>query len=248
MIVFLVVFVILVSYGSAPYGRHLGSNFTRIPLGPALPAKVAWVLQELPNLVWVVYYLLNADQWTCSSIPNMILLLLFTGHYVNRTLIYPLSVKSKKTFPFLVVFFAFAFTSFNGYAQVASLTHYGPCLANDRLSHPSFIVGVAIFFAGMYTNIKSDSILANLRKPGESSGYKIPRGFAFEYVSAANLFGEILEWVGFAIASWSLSGVTFAFCTFCNLAPRGLDHHKWYKNEFKEKYPKSRKAVIPFIW
>ena len=26
----------------------------------------------------------------------------------------------------------------------------------------------------------------------------------FEYVSGANFFGEIVEWTGFAIATWSL--------------------------------------------
>jgi hypothetical protein len=90
---------------------------------------------------------------------------------------------------------------------------------------------------------------------------RLHRSTAFSASNAARAFPLVLtplnmsalpiyflEWVGFAIASWSLLGVTFAFCTFCNLAPRGLDHHKWYKNEFKKKYPKSRKAVIPFIW
>lgn len=50
--------------------------------------------------------------------------------------------------------------------------------------------------------------------------YKIPRGGLFEYVSAANYFGEMVEWTGFAIASWSLPAAAFAFYTFANLAPR----------------------------
>lgn len=79
------------------------------------------------------------------------------------------------------------------------------------------------------------------------AGYKIPRGGAFEWVSGANFFGEIVEWVGFAIAAWSLPAAAFAFFTFCNIGPRGLHHHQWYKQRFKD-YPADRKALIPFLW
>ena len=37
------------------------------------------------------------------------------------------------------------------------------------------LIGVFIFSAGFIVNLQSDSILRNLRKPGET-GYKIPRG------------------------------------------------------------------------
>ena len=45
----------------------------------------------------------------------------------------------------------------------------------------------------------SDQLLVNLRKPGET-GYKIPVGGLFDYVTGANFFGEIVEWTGFALA------------------------------------------------
>ncbi len=37
------------------------------------------------------------------------------------------------------------------------------------------MMGVILFLVGMIINIHSDSVLRNLRKPGEQ-GYKIPRG------------------------------------------------------------------------
>ena len=37
-----------------------------------------------------------------------------------------------------------------------------------------------------------------------------------------------------------------ALWTGFNLIPRALNHHEWYKENFKN-YPKNRKAVIPFI-
>jgi len=68
-------------------------------------------------------------------------------------------------------------------------------------------------------------------------------------LSGANFFGEIVEWLGFAIAmGLALPGVTFAFCTACNIGPRAVAHHKWYLEKFNDEYPKTRKALIPFIF
>jgi len=69
----------------------------------------------------------------------------------------------------------------------------------------------------------------------------------FEYISGANFFGEIIEWLGFAIACWTLGGWAFALMTACNIGPRAYHHHCWYLEKFKETYPKNRKAIIPFI-
>ena len=51
-------------------------------------------------------------------------------------------------------------------------------------------------------------------------------GGLFEYVSCGNFLGEIIEWTGFAIASWSSVSFAFAFFTICNLAPRAYSHHR----------------------
>jgi 3-oxo-5-alpha-steroid 4-dehydrogenase 1 len=84
-----------------------------------------------------------------------------------------------------------------------------------------------------------------LRKKQE--GYQIPRRWLFKYISCPNHFGEIIEWVGFAVVAWSVPAVTFAVWTFCNLVPRALNHHEWYQENF-EDYPKNRKAVLPKVW
>jgi len=51
-------------------------------------------------------------------------------------------------------------------------------------------------------------------------------GGMFEYVSGANYFGEIVEWFGFAIASWSLPAAAFALMTLFNIGPRAIYHHQ----------------------
>jgi 3-oxo-5-alpha-steroid 4-dehydrogenase 1 len=115
------------------------------------------------------------------------------------------------------------------------------------VTEPRFLVGVGLFALGMMINWQADDILRNLRKPGET-GYRIPRGGAFELVSGANFFGEILEWAGFAVAAGSLPAAAFAIFTFCNIAPRGYQHHRWYLGKFKGEYPPHRKAIIPLLW
>lgn len=51
-------------------------------------------------------------------------------------------------------------------------------------------------------------------------------GGLFEYVSAANYFGEVVEWCGYGLASWSVQGGAFALFTFCVLLSRALQHHR----------------------
>mgnify|MGYP003301402655 FL=1 len=69
----------------------------------------------------------------------------------------------------------------------------------------------------------------------------------YKYISCPNYFGEIIEWLGFAIMVWSLPAFTFVLWTIFNLVPRAVAHHKWYKNKFSD-YPRNRKAIIPFIF
>jgi steroid 5-alpha reductase family enzyme len=98
----------------------------------------------------------------------------------------------------------------------------------------------------MILNISSDSILIDLKKQNGNS-YKIPQKGLFRLVSSPNYLGEIIEWSGWAIATWSLPGLAFALWTAANLVPRARSNHQWYKKEFTD-YPESRKALIPFIF
>ena len=62
----------------------------------------------------------------------------------------------------------------------------------------------------------------------------------------AHYLGEIIEWTGWAIATWSPAGLAFALYTFANLAPRAITHHRWYRERFPD-YPRDRKALLPFL-
>ena len=139
------------------------------------------------------------------------------------------------------IFFNLFNGGFNGY-YLAELSSYNA----EWLTSWQFVVGLLLFVLGFAINFWSDEILRNLRKPGET-GYVIPHGGLFKYISAPNLFGEIIEWTGFAILAWSLPATSFAIWTFANLVPRAVAHHKFYLQEFTD-YPKERKAVFPFVY
>lgn len=148
--------------------------------------------------------------------------------------------------PIVICGSAIFFNLVNGYVNGRGLTifieHYG----QKWLTSPTTIIGLTIFAIGFWINRWADSVLMSLRKPGET-GYKIPVGGLYDYISCPNYFGEMIEWTGFAIAAWSLPAFSFAIWTVANLAPRAVLHHKWYQDKFPE-YPRSRNALIPNLF
>jgi preprotein translocase subunit Sec61beta len=222
----------------APYGRHERKGW-----GVRIPARIGWVLMETIPVVFLSVLLILG-----SNREPVVLLFwaAWTAHYINRAWAWPARARiSGKMMPLSIVFMALFFNGVNTWLNGMWLFELTPNYGLEWLIDPRFIIGAIIFFTGMIINIKSDDILFALRDDG-STGYKIPRGGLFEKVSCPNYLGEIIEWTGWAIATWSLAGATFAIWTACNLAPRALAHHKWYKEEFDE-YPEERKALIPFL-
>jgi protein-S-isoprenylcysteine O-methyltransferase Ste14 len=224
---------------TAPYGRHARKGW-----GPEISQRLAWVLMELPACVgWLAIYLAGHH---ALEVAPLALLVLWQTHYVNRTFVFPFRIKAdgKKT-PVSIVGTAIVFNLLNAYVNARWVSELGSYPASWLLD-PRFVVGAALFAAGFAINQHADWVLMNLRKPGET-GYKIPHGGLYRFISCPNYFGEILEWTGWAIATWSLAGLAFTVYTFANLAPRAASHHKWYLEKFPD-YPKERRAVIPFVW
>lgn len=225
---------------TAPYGRYFREGW-----GWSINGKVAWFIQELPSLlIPLTFLILDQHAPKYYVMPNMFFFLLFFIHYIHRALIFPFLMKGSKPTSFVVFIIAFIFCVVNGYLQSAYLlfqAEYGP----DWVTQPHIWIGTVTFLAGMTTNVHSDHVLRSLRKPGET-GYKIPKGGMFKYVSGANFFGEMLEWAGFAVATWSIPALAFSVLTCCSIGPRAWQHHTYYQQKF-EDYPRDRKAVIPFL-
>jgi len=221
----------------APYGRHANDRW-----GGMIDNRLGWFLMELP--AFLICPLLAIFGPSEKDSIEWLLIGLWSLHYFNRTIIFPLRIRTKgKKMPLVIVFSAIFFNGVNGFLNgyfIGFMEYSG-----GELLSINVLIGVAIFFGGMFINQYTDSLLIALRK--EQKGYQIPRKWLFEFISCPNHFGEIVEWIGFAIIAWSLPALTFAIWTFSNLVPRALNHHAWYQEHFKE-YPKKRKTVIPWIW
>ncbi|XP_067906732.1 3-oxo-5-alpha-steroid 4-dehydrogenase 1 [Heterodontus francisci] len=233
------IFIVL-RFFDLPYGRYACRKF-----GFPVNVKLAWFIQEIPSLAVPFYLVFFSSDIRPLQLPNQLLLGMFICHYIHRSLIYPFLIRGGKATPFISFVSAFTFCLCNGYLQARFLSKYA-VYASDWITDPRFLTGFALWFFGLLVNLHSDYVLRKLRKPGET-GYKIPQGGMFEYVSAANFLGEIVEWIGFAIACWSLPSAAFAAFGFFILASRAAQHHRWYLEKF-EDYPKSRKALIPFLY
>ena len=223
----------------APYGRHYSGR----GWGPAMSNRAGWIVMELPATILFAGIYFKGD--AASDAVPLILLGIWQCHYLNRTFVYPLRTRTVgKKMPIAVAGSGFTFNVVNAYVNARFISQFGE-YGVDWLGDPRFLAGLAIFVTGFALNIHSDNILLRLREPG-GTGYAIPRGGAFRYVSCPNYLGELLEWGGWTLATWSLGGLAFFAYTAANLVPRALSHHRWYRARF-EDYPADRKAVIPGV-
>ena len=178
-------------YVVAPYGRHLKKGW-----GPNISARFGWVFMESPCVFLML--ILAAGAWESLNLVSGIFLILWLTHYVHRTLIWPYKVNmTGKKMPLTIALSAFFFNIINVSIQ-GYWIFYFTSYSLEWLSSPAFIFGICIFIIGLYINIRSDYILINLRKE-KGPGYHIPNSFLFKQVSSPNYFGELLEWMGWAI-------------------------------------------------
>lgn len=234
IIVFIALFFVV-----APYGRH-----TRKGWGYSVGNKLGWVLMEAPApLAFAVCFLLGSS----VSMVTIAFLILWEMHYLHRAFVYPFGLRgAARRMPVMVMSFGFLFNIMNGYLNGRYIFTFSGGYGVEWLSDPRFVVGVVLFITGFAINRQADMVLRDLRKHGDS-GYKISDSRFFRWVSCPNYLGEIIIWVGWALATWSLPGLVFAFWTIANLLPRARAHHNWYKQTFPD-YPPERKALVPGLW
>ena len=243
MSVLAVVVFIALFYVKAGYGRFYTKSW-----GPTVNNRFGWVLMEAPVFFLMLAFWLTSDR--IASLPHVAMLLFFEVHYFQRSFIFPMLIRGKGIMPLSVILMGLLFNSLNALMQggwlfvVSPDTYYGA----DWLTSPQFITGALIFVAGMGINLHSDYVIRHLRQPGDTRHY-LPQKGMFRYVTSANYLGEFMEWVGFAVLTWSWAGAVFALWTFANLAPRADAIHQSYREQFPEGFKgRNVKRILPFIF
>jgi 3-oxo-5-alpha-steroid 4-dehydrogenase 1 len=225
---------------TTPYGRFMKPDEKYL-----IPALPGWLLMEAPCLVaGLLTFALSGGNNT--ALVPLVLMTIWQSHYVYRAIIFPLRMRDRnKSMPLAAVAFGMSFNILNGFLNGYAFSHSEHLLDSAWLTSPWFVSGICLMVLGLGINIQSDNILRNLRAPGET-GYKIPRGGLYRWVSVPNYLGEIIEWCGLALAACTPASLAFLLFTIANLLPRALAHHRWYRANFPD-YPPQRKAIIPGI-
>ncbi|XP_064387284.1 very-long-chain enoyl-CoA reductase-like isoform X2 [Halichondria panicea] len=111
--------------------------------------------------------------------------------------------------------------------------------------------GLALFIVCEIGNLSTHITLRNLRPQGTKKR-KIPYpdsnpfSMLFSLVSCPNYTYEVGAWLGFTIMTQSFPALLFTLAGLGQMTQWALGKHRNYRKEF-EKYPRGRKAIIPFV-
>ncbi|KAJ2516686.1 3-oxo-5a-steroid 4- dehydrogenase [Coemansia sp. RSA 2049] len=128
---------------------------------------------------------------------------------------------------------------------------YGPSSAEGtvlaaKLGNPTLMaIFTGIFLFAELSNLSTHITLRNLRPPG-TRVRRIPFGYGFDMVSCPNYLFETIAWASITLMTRSMAAVLFLVVSTAQMYAWAIKKHKQYKREFPD-YPKSRKAMIPFI-
>ena len=243
----LIIFVVL-QFITPAYGMTFNSRW-----GMSVSSKIGWLIMESPVFVSMTsLYIISLVLGIKTFNPvTLIIFLFFQAHYIERSFIFPPLMRCNSKMPISIITMGFVFNSCNAFMQGGWLFFFSPdnYYPISHLYSPAFIIGAIVFILGMTINIHSDYIIRALRKDKNDTNYYIPRGGLFKYINSANYFGEIVEWIGFAILACSISGWVFVLWTMANIIPRSKAVYEKYTQFFGKEFTElKRYKIFPFIY
>ncbi|PQM42166.1 steroid 5-alpha-reductase DET2 [Prunus yedoensis var. nudiflora] len=208
----------------APYGKHRRPGW-----GPTMSPPLAWFLMESPTL-WLTLLLFPSGSTLPTQKP------FFSSHpFSSTTSTAPASTRSASA----------GIPPIPKHQAARWVSQYKDYEA-DGWFWWRFCVGLAVFGYGMAVNIWSDRVLVGLKKEGK--GYKVPKGGCFELVSCPNYYGEIVEWLGWAVMTWSWAGLGFFPTRVPTWCPGHVRTISGIWRNLGRIIQRGRKAVIPFLY
>lgn len=243
MTILAVVVFISLYFVDAGYGRFYNRKW-----GMPVNNKIGWVVMEAPVFVMMIVLWLTSNRVT--DVYEAGFSAVFPDSLFSAVVCFSVPIAGQWLHSY------FGGSNGRGFQSAE-------CRDAGRLDFSRFACGLLSGFVALVTAVyhrNSNFLCGNGHqsavgqhhpkptKNGDNKHY-LPKERMFKYVTSANYYGELLEWFGFAVLTWSWTGVVFVVWTFANLAPRAAKIHERYKRDFPEEMKNSNaKRIIPFIY
>ncbi|XP_022910479.1 probable very-long-chain enoyl-CoA reductase art-1 [Onthophagus taurus] len=234
-------------------GLSNGSTLYVKDLGLQIGWRTVFVAEYFgPLIVYILFALRPAFIYANSNAPYSlgakIAVCCWSFHYLKR--IYEsifVHRFSHATMPIRSLFKNCAY--YWGFAAYIAVHVNHPLFTEPSFLQMAFGLGMFIFCE--LGNLSIHLLLRDLR-PAGSTVRKIPKPNSnfftklFNLVSCPNYTYEYGAWLGFSILTSCVPALIFAMAGMYQMTLWAINKHKNYKKEFKD-YPKSRKAIIPYM-
>lgn len=237
------------------FGLVSGSVLQFKDLGPQIGYSTVFFLEYFgPLVVYPIFYYFPQYFYPGLSAPServtaqKLALYYWSFHYAKRIAeTFTIHRFGHATMPIFNLFKNCSY--YWGFAAYVAYFVNHPLYTAPHLMQTYVCLGLATLC--QLSNLWCHVILANLRSPGEK-GYKIPRGFLFNYITAANYTAEIYGWLLFGVATQTLAVFVFAAAGTFQMAQWALQKHNRLRKLFdgkegREKYPRRWIMLPPFF-
>jgi very-long-chain enoyl-CoA reductase len=230
-----------------------------VKAGPNVSSRLGMFLIYFP--AFLLSLLLVTDEHIIPMPRVWITAMLLTVHFGKRSSEVLFLHRFSGTMPLLS-----SITISTFYCALTSITiHYAAHSArvHDQATEPTtnmdvhveniidtLFVGISLFAVGQLGNLYHHWLLSTLRKPGDTS-YKVPMGGLFSNfggAAAPHYLFELVAWSGVSLVTKHTVSCLFTIGMACYLFERSVAQNHWNKTQLKDKYPETRKNMIPFVW
>jgi very-long-chain enoyl-CoA reductase len=224
-------------------------------LGPQIGWSTVFLAEYAgPLLVYLLFYMRPSLIYSGASKPTLpvvhIAAACWSFHYLKRIL----ETMFVHRFSHATMPIANLFKNCSYYWGAAAFVSYfvnhplyqAPCYGEKQV-----YAGLGLFLFCELGNFSVHVALRNLR-PAGSTVRRIPVAdsnpltLLFNFVSCPNYSYEVGSWFWFSVMTQSLPALLFTLVGFYQMSVWAQGKHRNYKREF-EKYPKGRKAILPFL-
>ena len=209
-------------------------------------------IKKLPDLRYpMLENLLPVEMFHINVRRVFVLTVLWSCHFLRRfaEVLFVYKYRQGRSLPELLSFIAYytVFSVWIGWSMNFHLNYRTPPDA-------FFIPGILICAIGGLGNFLSHLYLRDLsiRRNKTKESRILPDRCCFTLVACPHYFFEIITWIGFSLAAFTLAAWTFTLVTSIILFVRSFKHQQTYKKMFdgkngRKEYPTNRKALIPLV-